>query len=210
MPYNGGGPRCAIPVEQCIQPAGQRRAQCTHKHTHRHTDTETERQATPDPATVHGCVQYLCRQHRRHTRHDNTPQTDRTAVYWFSETLRLGLFSFSQRFRLFQRLAASSLILLCHWPSGITISGANREFMFLDPNFCPIPNWDLVGISRIFREIIGTRGRQLYHFFLKTWFFMDSLILSFQGCIIVKLRNTNSHNLPGYTISILKIGNNLG
>ena len=42
----------------------------------------------------------------------------------------------------------------------VSISGANREFMFLDPNFRPIPNWDLVGISLIFREIIGTRGRQ--------------------------------------------------
>ena len=32
----------------------------------------------------------------------------------------------------------------------VSTSGANQKFMFLDPNFCPIPNWDLIGISLIF------------------------------------------------------------
>ena len=42
----------------------------------------------------------------------------------------------------------------------VDTSGANRAFVFLDPNFFTIANWDLVGISLIFREIIERRGRQ--------------------------------------------------
>ena len=91
------------------------------------------------------------------------------------------------------------LRLTCCFRALVWTSGANREFMFLDPNICPI----FLGNHR------NTRPA-LIQFLPKHMIFYGFFDLSFQGYLIVKPRNTNRHNLPGYAISILNIGNNLG
>ena len=43
----------------------------------------------------------------------------------------------------------------------------------MDPNYVPVPIWELVGVSLIFLKIIETRSRQGSHFFINTCILME-------------------------------------